>query len=206
MADDVESLVSGGDGLESWAEGATGPDGLTRREVLSYAWLASLGVMGAGLATLLYKMARPNIQPFFSAKLLDAGLVEALPGVGAAPLVLRSAQGSCWWVATDAGALALSRICTHLPCIYGWKPEERKFICPCHGQMYTRDGTFISGPADRDADRLVIHAYGGRNEVARTDPSGRPLRIPAGSRVLIDLGDVVRGSPYEPRGRSAVGG
>ncbi|CAM9494810.1 unnamed protein product, partial [Choristocarpus tenellus] len=37
----------------------------------------------------------------------------------------------------DFGIVA---VCTHLGCVVPWNKAENKFICPCHGSQYNRDG------------------------------------------------------------------
>lgn len=37
------------------------------------------------------------------------------------------------------------QICTHLGCIPFYKPNERVFLCPCHGGRFTIDGINIEG-------------------------------------------------------------
>lgn len=41
----------------------------------------------------------------------------------------------------------LSPICTHLGCHVDWVGSVNQFHCPCHGSVYTVDGTNVSGPA-----------------------------------------------------------
>ncbi|MDZ8185534.1 MAG: ubiquinol-cytochrome c reductase iron-sulfur subunit [Nostoc sp. ChiSLP02] len=42
---------------------------------------------------------------------------------------------------------AVNPTCSHAGCTVGWKAEERKFVCPCHGSQYGADGKVIKGPA-----------------------------------------------------------
>ena len=48
---------------------------------------------------------------------------------------------------SDNQVKALSAVCTHLGCIVGYLPAERKFKCNCHGSVFDIDGKNISGPA-----------------------------------------------------------
>jgi menaquinol-cytochrome c reductase iron-sulfur subunit len=50
--------------------------------------------------------------------------------------------------------IVLSAVCTHLGCAVPWVETEKKFICPCHLGMFSRDGKLLGGPPPRDMDRL----------------------------------------------------
>ncbi len=39
--------------------------------------------------------------------------------------------------------------CAHLECPVAWFPESGLFLCPCHGGVYTEDGTNVAGPPPR---------------------------------------------------------
>jgi menaquinol-cytochrome c reductase iron-sulfur subunit len=47
-----------------------------------------------------------------------------------------------------------SPICPHLGCRYDWYPEANKFMCPCHGSIYSINGKVLGGPAPRGLDTL----------------------------------------------------
>jgi len=42
---------------------------------------------------------------------------------------------------------ALNAVCTHLGCVVPWNKNENKFMCPCHGSQYNKEGKVIRGPA-----------------------------------------------------------
>jgi cytochrome b6-f complex iron-sulfur subunit len=181
-------------------EGAVGgtpmDDEFSRREFLNYAWLASLGILTVetGVVTLLFAM--PRLAPGEFGGPIDVGSVDALPGEGADPEPFNKAK--FWWVVTPQGALALYKVCTHLGCIFKWSPEEYKFICPCHGSQFEREGEFIQGPAPRGLDRFVITAYDNEGAVlAQTPETGGPVTIPAGARIVVDTGTRISGPPRQ---------
>lgn len=44
--------------------------------------------------------------------------------------------------ASDKGQIiAVSAACTHRGCIVNWSASDRKFHCPCHGGVFTEEGT-----------------------------------------------------------------
>ncbi|MFH0930713.1 MAG: Rieske 2Fe-2S domain-containing protein [Candidatus Zixiibacteriota bacterium] len=46
-----------------------------------------------------------------------------------------------------AGFKALSAVCTHVGCIVYWNQDQNKFICPCHGSIFSRNGKVLRGAA-----------------------------------------------------------
>ena len=42
---------------------------------------------------------------------------------------------------------ALNAVCTHLGCVVPWNKAENKFMCPCHGSQYNKEGKVVRGPA-----------------------------------------------------------
>jgi cytochrome b6-f complex iron-sulfur subunit len=170
-------------------------DELSRREFLNYAWLASIGILLVETAVVSYKFALPILAPGEFGGPIPVGSVDSLPGLGAPPEPFNKAK--FWWVVTDAGALALYKVCTHLGCIYAWRQSEFKFICPCHGSQFQRDGVYIQGPAGRSLDRFVIEAYDGSGAlVAQTNANGDPVEVPPGSTVVVNTGARIQGAPH----------
>lgn len=49
---------------------------------------------------------------------------------------------------TDTGTevVALSNICPHLGCKVHYESTQGKFLCPCHGGVFEKDGTALAGP------------------------------------------------------------
>ena len=49
---------------------------------------------------------------------------------------------------TDAiSSFGINAICTHLGCVVPWNSGANKFICPCHGSQYDKNGKVVRGPA-----------------------------------------------------------
>jgi nitrite reductase/ring-hydroxylating ferredoxin subunit len=57
-----------------------------------------------------------------------------------------------------AYAFALS--CPHQNTALHWREEEQKFQCPKHKSQYQPDGTFLTGRATRNMDRMPIRSDG----------------------------------------------
>lgn len=176
------------------------PAGLSRREALGLAWLGAIGVLlGQSLeAVARFAMPyRPGVPPDVL-RPYALGVFESGGRLDDAETVLSfwDAGGSFYWVQSEEGARAIYGVCTYLGCRFRWKEDQGRFICPCHGQQYSREGAWLRGPAERSADQLVIHVYDeDGDEIARTPKEGGPLRIPAGGRVVVDEGDRILGAP-----------
>lgn len=59
--------------------------------------------------------------------------------------------------------------CVHLGCAYNWVADQQRFTCPCHGGVYTADGTVVGGPPPRPLDTLDWRIEGGNLVVGYTD-------------------------------------
>jgi menaquinol-cytochrome c reductase iron-sulfur subunit len=62
----------------------------------------------------------------------------------------------------DKGITVLSPICPHLGCPVNWHPDQKKFICPCHGGIFDSEGRHLSGPPPRGMDYLEFEIRAGR--------------------------------------------
>ena len=177
------------------ADTTIGGSDITRREFLNYAWLATIGVVTAEytVATLLF--ALPRLKPGAFGGPVPIGSYDSLPAIGADPENFPKAK--FWWVQNDEGARAIYTVCTHLGCIYKWKPDQGKYICPCHGSQFAREGQFIAGPAPRSLDSFVIRAVDPATgaELAKTNENGDPVLIPSGSQVIVETGQKIIGKP-----------
>ncbi len=44
--------------------------------------------------------------------------------------------------------IALSKICTHQSCTVGYDSSVNRLVCPCHGSMFSTNGSVLQGPAN----------------------------------------------------------
>ncbi len=63
------------------------------------------------------------------------------------------------------GFTIFSPICPHLGCKYAWNQSQNKFICPCHGSVYSELGKHEAGPALRGLDPLPMREYQGKVQI-----------------------------------------
>ncbi|MGH7507727.1 MAG: ubiquinol-cytochrome c reductase iron-sulfur subunit [Longimicrobiales bacterium] len=61
-------------------------------------------------------------------------------------------------VAAAGGFVALSAVCQHLGCIVNARGD--RFVCPCHGSTYGRDGRVLRGPTLRPLVRYPVERPG----------------------------------------------
>lgn len=154
-----------------------GAEGINRREFLTYAWGAALGLISlqGGLATYQFMYPRFRAGEFGGA--FPLGPISDMPTTEAPPDGITT--GKFWLVNTDAGPKALYMVCTHLGCLYKWAPENNRFECPCHGSKFSREGHYIEGPAPRSLDHFVVEIVEGGRVVSSTEKVDTDIVPPA---------------------------
>jgi cytochrome b6-f complex iron-sulfur subunit len=146
------------------------PQEMNRREFLTYAWGAALGILAieSGVAVFEFLYPRFRAGEFggdFTLPLSD------VPDKSAAPKPYTA--GKFWLVQTQEGEpRALYMVCVHLGCLYKWEPSNIRFECPCHGSKYSHDGYYIEGPAPRSLDSF------------QTDVQGNDLIVHTGKKII----------------------
>lgn len=131
-------------------------------------------VVGALLAIPLVRFA---LYPLFArtsdTSLSDLGPADSFSSLSA-PLqkIIQVSQRDGWresvaekpvYIVKDAqGQLTvLSTVCPHLGCEVPWNATRQQFVCPCHGSVFTADGTRVSGPTPRGLDSLPTSVENG---------------------------------------------
>jgi len=61
--------------------------------------------------------------------------------------------------------VALSARCTHAGCTVRFDAPEARFRCPCHGGVFSLEGTPLEGPPKAPLERLETRIVDGRVEV-----------------------------------------
>ena len=131
---------------------------MNRREFLTYAWGATLGLLGleAGVASFQFLYPRFRAGEFGGNFPLP---LSEVPDPTVAPIP--KAAGKFWLVSTQDGSpKAIYMVCTHLGCLYKWEPSNIRFECPCHGSKFSHDGFYIEGPAPRSLDHFEVATEG----------------------------------------------
>lgn len=136
-----------------------------RRSVLRVFVNTALGVLGAGLASVVGRFA---LVPRAAARqqwFRGASLAELDPGTPF-PAVLAVPREDGWsrvranetvFLVWDGltGVRAMSATCTHLGCRVRWDNGAERFKCPCHGGQYDAYGNVTAGPPPRPLQPLA---------------------------------------------------
>ena len=178
------------------APAEVGQSGMNRREFVTYAWAAALGLvtLEGGLATFQFMYPRFKAGQFGGK--FDLGAATILPLTDAAPKP--DPNGKFWLVNTDAGPKAIYMVCTHLGCLYKWEPSNNRFECPCHGSKFSREGFYIEGPAPRSLDQFIVEVDEGGVVALSTDGDIGvvPPAVPSpGAEIRVNTGKRIKGHP-----------
>ncbi|MCL4535594.1 MAG: ubiquinol-cytochrome c reductase iron-sulfur subunit [Bacteroidetes bacterium] len=153
---------------------------VSRRRFLSYATAAigafiatavSIPIVGYVVSPALKKRETPSISvgtpndfTIGQPKLVDFTLTRRDGWVE------QPEKKSVWVLRKTANDfVAYNPRCTHLGCAVSWQAASNHFVCPCHGGVFTIDGTVTAGPPPRPLDTLDVKTEGGRLLVAYKD-------------------------------------
>jgi cytochrome b6-f complex iron-sulfur subunit len=167
---------------------------VNRREFLNIAWLASIGFMTISIAGVSFLFAMPRFKEGEFGGRVYIGTASDVPPPNSPPVNFPKVK--LWLSNSDAGIMALYKVCTHLGCLYNWRDLEEKFVCPCHGSQFELDGDYILGPAPRSLDSFVVQAVDpNTNEIIAESTNGEPLPVPDNPNVEIwvDTGQRIPG-------------
>jgi len=91
-------------------------------------------------------------------KLTDKAKLEELAGLapGEGRLVRYDGHSIAMYKDDKGKIHALNPVCTHMKCDVAWNGTEKSWDCPCHGARYDIDGKVLTGPADRDLEKIDI--------------------------------------------------
>lgn len=105
----------------------------------------------------------------------DISIAEnSVPEVDGDPF--RYPEGKFYIVHTEDGVQALYWKCVHLGCTVPWISGQGEFICPCHGSVYSYNGSRISGPAPRALDAMPVTVNDDGSLTVDTNPSSLIIR------------------------------
>jgi len=140
------------------AEGAFVPD-MPRRQTMNAILLGAVGVSTLGLAV-------PYLSFFVPAGSGGSGSGQVAKDAlgndvtvagwkashnGGARELVQGLRGDATYLILDEeknlATFGLNAVCTHLGCVVPWNKNENKFMCPCHGSQYNKEGKVVRGPA-----------------------------------------------------------
>ena len=159
---------------------------ISRRQFLNYTLTGVGGFMAAGM---LMPMVRFAVDPVLkhTGKSDFKATPQKISDITEVPTRVDFAftQKDAWyesevtnsaWVYknNDGEIVALSPVCKHLGCTIDWntnKDQKDHFYCPCHGGLYTKDGTNVKGtPPVSPLDVYPIHEKDGYLYLGKAEP------------------------------------
>jgi Rieske Fe-S protein len=141
---------------------------ITRREFMWYAWASSLALFMAGSGGVTLAFMYPRFKAGeFGGEFYMGNVDDYEDG----DRVLNR-KGKFYLVRVGDEFKALFQVCTHLGCLVRDVPEG--YSCPCHGSVFTPDGTLVRSPAPRDMDQFAV-------------------TITDGGEIIVDTGTSIRG-------------
>jgi cytochrome b6-f complex iron-sulfur subunit len=188
------------EGLFMATEAAPSPEkkAVNRREFLNFVWLVSLGFFTLDLAGVSYLFALPRFREGEFGGQINMGTISELPPPGSSPVNYPKVK--LWLSNTETGVMALYKVCTHLGCLFNWREQEGKFVCPCHGSQFQSNGDYIRGPAPRSLDRFVVQAIDPTsNDVIVESTDGTPMPVPENDPnavIRVDTGKKILGKRH----------
>jgi len=60
---------------------------------------------------------------------------------------------------------AFSVNCTHLGCPVHWLPDAEIFLCPCHGGVFNKDGSYAAGPPPKNLSQYPVRIRDNKVEI-----------------------------------------
>jgi cytochrome b6-f complex iron-sulfur subunit len=151
--------------------------GVTRRQFLNRAILATFGLGLAGFGTAVIGFLYPVLEAGGFGSVINLGKVTDINTTIATKQPFYSPQARAYinpYPAIDLpkakvaeysdpilagmalGYVALYQKCVHLGCRVPWCQSSQWFECPCHGSQYNRVGEKKGGPAPRGLDRFAL--------------------------------------------------
>lgn len=141
---------------------------VTRRAFLNVLWGGWLAAFLAGSFYAFLKFVFPTLgkEPDFVA-LSPADFVD-IPANSTKPFAWGGKLG-LFYKKSDNSMYALKGVCTHMECNVVYKPEEKKFYCPCHKGWFDENGKNIQGPPPKpleffdfriEAGKLLVYRKG----------------------------------------------
>ena len=159
--------------MSAGGEGAFVPD-MPRRSTMNAILVGAVGVSTLGLAVPYLAFFVPNTGGGggggITAKdaLGDDVTVDGWKNshAGGARELVQGLKGDATYLILDdqknLADFALNAVCTHLGCVVPWNKAENKFMCPCHGSQYNKEGKVVRGPAPLSLALAHVEAVDGK--------------------------------------------
>jgi menaquinol-cytochrome c reductase iron-sulfur subunit len=150
---------------------------MTRRHILSLVTSAGAAIVAGVLGIPAFvAFLSPAMASRRSPKWRRVGAKDDFPVGGIRPAVVIEEKESWPWTLQHQAVfvwrpqpdefVVLSRSCTDLACPLDFDPGSECFFCPCHGGVFAKDGSVMTGPPNRPMDRYESRL---RNNVIEVD-------------------------------------
>lgn len=63
---------------------------------------------------------------------------------------------------SDEGVVCIDPACTHLGCRVRFQSDKHRFVCPCHGGVFSEDGKVVSGPPPKPLEQHKVKVESGK--------------------------------------------
>jgi len=63
---------------------------------------------------------------------------------------------------SQEGVVCIDPACTHLGCRVRFQSDKHRFVCPCHGGVFSEDGKVVSGPPPKPLERHKVKVESGK--------------------------------------------
>lgn len=63
---------------------------------------------------------------------------------------------------SDEGVVCIDPACTHLGCRVRYQSDRHRFLCPCHGGVFSEDGKVVSGPPPKPLETHRVKVESGK--------------------------------------------
>ncbi|MFW5973334.1 MAG: ubiquinol-cytochrome c reductase iron-sulfur subunit [Bacteroidota bacterium] len=149
---------------------------MTRRELMS--WLAvagGAGIVGAVAVPAVIHSLSPVLQPVAAPLWQPVGVAADFPRGEVRKAHVQvprddwarslSEKGVYVWHSPQEGLVVFARNCTDLGCPIEHDPGSNWFFCPCHGGVFSTDGTPQAGPPNRPLYRFASRVREGVLEI-----------------------------------------
>ena len=133
--------------------------------------LVLIPVLSALFAPLFRKVPKAwrtigNVDDFEIGKTVLVKFKNALP----LPWSGLSSESASWLQRKNKSEfIAFSINCAHMGCPVRWVPDAELFLCPCHGGVYNKDGSYAAGPPPHGLSRYPVRIRNNRVEI-QTSP------------------------------------
>ncbi len=129
--------------------------------------LVSIPIIGAMVAPIYRKTSKDwrsvgkvNTYKIGSTVLVKFKNTSPLPWSGV------TSQTASWLRRDSANQFtAFSVNCAHLGCPVRWVADAELFLCPCHGGVYNKDGSYASGPPPHGLSKYPVRIRNNEVEI-----------------------------------------